>query len=1043
MTKKKKGIIIGLVVAIVIAAVGVGLYFGIGPGKATSADVEVADGEIYRTQVETFWAGVGKAYISFQHKEEPENKAADDTEVYGDVFYVMVSSGENFDPWLSGNYNLDDANGKLTMSADWDNEAENQTKLADANPNEEKVINAENGEYKIGVELPSAGTIVFTLNPATDKVGSLTEPVAVEEEAKDDAEEIQNTGNIFARLIAQDSLFDNSVICDAQLDMNKDNSWVMKVKVEPYAPSWTNAITGTWVENSDGSLTLTATGGDYKNSVPPTFNFTKGSDGVYTGTVRFAADEANDIVFTLKFKSVDISKDNTASSGSSNSSAASNSNQTQQPSTVTGEYRVTMNENGIYSNVVGTSYISFLPDGSFSVMVKAQGTLYDSWISGTWKVNDNKLTLTSEANSDTGIDGIKNSSVTYTAKNGTVTVKAHFQGGGTASYTVDLNVLTGKTSTPSPSTPSNSGDSGNNGGNNSNTGNTGNNGGQQASQGDIKLTGETETTGVTCLGDMLIKTDNTWKLQLNVYNMGYQDGLWGTWSKNSDGSLALKVTGQNDQLSNISKSIKVNYNSNTKEYSATIKFTSAGFDFTLPLNGKDTGSTAQPDQTVAVTGVTLNSNSLELTVGKTATLSATVSPSNATNKGVTWTSVEESVVTVDNGKITAKAAGTTYIVTATKDGGFTASCKVVVSEPSADNEYYVATTDTKWYGAFEMSIIFDNGTFYWHGQEGSPADDSWFRGTYSFNSDKTELTMNVDYNADSPHLEAAEATQANSVIFTSENGKFTIAIKDSSAASINGTFTLTVGTGTQTPGTDPEPEEPKAELKLELTATDKLDLYGTEYVCDAKLDLYDDNSFKMLVKVPGMFEDYIEAASGAWAMNADYSITLTVTAQTIENSLAESIKLDIDYATMQYSGAVEFAASQYTVFNLKFGHPASEPETETQPNLQLEMTANDTVNFNGTDYVCDAKLDLYDDKTFKMLVKVPGMFDDYIEAADGVWTMNADYSIVLTVKKETLEGSMPQEITVICDYSEYPNLKYNSDVAFNTGYFAFDLKFNG
>lgn len=119
MTKKKKGIIISLVAAIVVVAVGVGLYFGIGPGakNASTDNIAVEEGELYRTPVETFWAGVGKAYISFQHKEEPANKAADDIEIYGDVFQIMVSSGGDFEPWLTGNFNLDDTVGTLMMKA--------------------------------------------------------------------------------------------------------------------------------------------------------------------------------------------------------------------------------------------------------------------------------------------------------------------------------------------------------------------------------------------------------------------------------------------------------------------------------------------------------------------------------------------------------------------------------------------------------------------------------------------------------------------------------------------------------------------------------------------------------------------------------------------------------------------------------------------------------------------------------------------------------------------------------------------------------------
>ena len=86
--------------------------------------------------------------------------------------------------------------------------------------------------------------------------------------------------------------------------------------------------------------------------------------------------------------------------------------------------------------------------------------------------------------------------------------------------------------------------------------------------------------------------------------------------------------------------------------------------------------------TVPVTGVTLDKTTAELTVGETATLTATVVPEDATNQKVTWTSSDTSVATVDeNGVVTAVANGTTTITATTEDGGFTASCTVTVTEP--------------------------------------------------------------------------------------------------------------------------------------------------------------------------------------------------------------------------------------------------------------------------------------------------------------------------------------------------------------------------
>ena len=83
--------------------------------------------------------------------------------------------------------------------------------------------------------------------------------------------------------------------------------------------------------------------------------------------------------------------------------------------------------------------------------------------------------------------------------------------------------------------------------------------------------------------------------------------------------------------------------------------------------------------TVAVTGVTLNKTSLDMKVGDSETLTATVAPTEATNKAVTWKSSKESVATVDSeGKVTAVAAGEATITVTTTDGEKTAECKVTV-----------------------------------------------------------------------------------------------------------------------------------------------------------------------------------------------------------------------------------------------------------------------------------------------------------------------------------------------------------------------------
>lgn len=94
-----------------------------------------------------------------------------------------------------------------------------------------------------------------------------------------------------------------------------------------------------------------------------------------------------------------------------------------------------------------------------------------------------------------------------------------------------------------------------------------------------------------------------------------------------------------------------------------------------PDNNGPTGPT-----TVAVTGVTLNKSSLSLVEGNSETLTATVSPDNATNKAVSWKSSDASIASVDGtGKVTAVKAGSATITVSTTDGSKTATCSVSVT----------------------------------------------------------------------------------------------------------------------------------------------------------------------------------------------------------------------------------------------------------------------------------------------------------------------------------------------------------------------------
>lgn len=96
------------------------------------------------------------------------------------------------------------------------------------------------------------------------------------------------------------------------------------------------------------------------------------------------------------------------------------------------------------------------------------------------------------------------------------------------------------------------------------------------------------------------------------------------------------------------------------------------------VNGDATLYAVWKQNTVAATGIRLNKSSVALKVGENITLTATVFPSDATDKSVTWTSSDTSIATVVNGVVTGVKAGTTTIKATTIDGDFTAECVITV-----------------------------------------------------------------------------------------------------------------------------------------------------------------------------------------------------------------------------------------------------------------------------------------------------------------------------------------------------------------------------
>lgn len=104
------------------------------------------------------------------------------------------------------------------------------------------------------------------------------------------------------------------------------------------------------------------------------------------------------------------------------------------------------------------------------------------------------------------------------------------------------------------------------------------------------------------------------------------------------------------------------------------------------------GEPVQPE-TVDVVSVTLEPTTLALKVGEKSTLTVAVLPENASDKTIKWSSDDSSIATVDDGTVTAVAAGETTVKASA--GGKTATCKVSVTKEEEPNPGGGGTTKVK------------------------------------------------------------------------------------------------------------------------------------------------------------------------------------------------------------------------------------------------------------------------------------------------------------------------------------------------------------
>ena len=142
-----------------------------------------------------------------------------------------------------------------------------------------------------------------------------------------------------------------------------------------------------------------------------------------------------------------------------------------------------------------------------------------------------------------------------------------------------------------------------------------------------------------------------------------------TWSSNDTNVVSVDQNGNIKALKDGMAKIRVTAQDGSGKYAEA----SVTVESSKPTN-------------ILVTGVSLNASTVKMYVGQSYQLIHTIKPSNATNKGVIWSSSNTNVVSVSNGKIVGKSSGKARITVTTNDGRYSAYTDVtVINRPSSNS----------------------------------------------------------------------------------------------------------------------------------------------------------------------------------------------------------------------------------------------------------------------------------------------------------------------------------------------------------------------
>ena len=167
-------------------------------------------------------------------------------------------------------------------------------------------------------------------------------------------------------------------------------------------------------------------------------------------------------------------------------------------------------------------------------------------------------------------------------------------------------------------------------------------------------------------------------VNISSNNGSSEDSMTNFISKSIDGSPEYKaISYRNKSDTDASKSFD------------SSKVTNGSTNMQQTQNNAGNTNSKQPQNDTnkkAVSGVRLNKSVIKLVTGESEKLTATIVPSDATNKKLIWSSDDEKIATISNGTVKAIGTGSTIITVKTVDGEKTASCTVNVNSDEINTD---------------------------------------------------------------------------------------------------------------------------------------------------------------------------------------------------------------------------------------------------------------------------------------------------------------------------------------------------------------------